>query len=160
MTRAKPYLGLIGAVFLAGCLGIGVIALVRSGTATQSDLYPTAIVEVIPAPTLTPSPQPTFSTAQQTGSTEVDNDNISADQIRVGDSVQIYGTQGDGLRLRAAPGLDGEILFLAFEGEIFQVEDGPRQASGYVWWYLAAPYDENVRGWAVENYLKVVETQY
>ncbi|RCK75504.1 MAG: hypothetical protein ANABAC_0795 [Anaerolineae bacterium] len=82
-----------------------------------------------------------------------------AELIQLGDSVQIYGTQGDGLRLRAKPGLEGEILFLAYEGEIFVVKDGPQQASGYIWWFLVAPYDENVKGWAVENYLKALENQ-
>lgn len=160
MAKIKPYFGLIGAIFLACCLGGGVIALGRNGRTTQSNLYPTAIVEVIPAPTLTPSPPPTYAAVPQAGSTEFVNGNPSGEQLRVGDSVQIYGTQGDGLRLRAAPGLDGEILYLAFEGEIFRVEDGPREGSGYIWWYLAAPYDENVKGWAVENYLKVVESQH
>lgn len=154
----KPNLfwGVLGAFLVAGCLGVGMVILARSAASTSTALYPTAIVEVIPAPTLTPSPLPTPSVAPQAEGDELSNDHSTAVAIRVGDSVQIYGTQGDGLRLRAEPGLEGEILFLAYEGEIFQVAEGPRQASGYVWWYLVAPYDENVKGWAAENYLRVV----
>lgn len=159
MFRIKPYLGLLGAVLFAGCLSMGMVALVRSERSASSSFYPTAMVEVIPAPTLTPSLPPTSSPAPADGMTQSPNGNLSAGPIRIGDSVQIYGTQGDGLRLRAEPGLESEILFLAYEGEIFLVKDGPQEASGYIWWYLVAPYDENVRGWAVENFLKALESQ-
>ncbi|MCX8061938.1 MAG: SH3 domain-containing protein [Anaerolineales bacterium] len=157
MVKSNLLWGLLGAVIVACCLGFGVIVLARGARATSSALYPTAIVEIIPAPTLTPSPVPTPSIVPQAGGDSLPISSSNGDAIHVGDSVQIYGTQGDGLRLRANPGLEGQILFLAYEGEIFQVEDGPRQASGYVWWYLVAPYDENVKGWAVENYLRVVD---
>jgi hypothetical protein len=159
MFREKLYIGVLGAVLFACCLGIGMIALARSERAVSTSLYPTAIVEVIPAPTLTPSLQPTASPVPADGITQSPNGDLSAGLIRLGDSVQIYGTQGDGLRLRAKPGLEGEILFLAYEGEIFVVKDGPQEASGYIWWYLVAPYDENVKGWAVENFLKALESQ-
>jgi hypothetical protein len=75
----------------------------------------------------------------------------------VGAYVQITGTGGDGLRLRADPGLDGEVRFLALESEMFQVMDGPRQEGDYSWWFLVAPYDEKVKGWAVANYLTIVQ---
>lgn len=157
MLRQNFIWGLLGAVLVACCLGLGVVALSRSEGAILSNLYPTAIIEFIPAPTLTPSPQPMVTSTAQPADVQSFGADQSLGLIRLGDSVQIYGTQGDGLRLRAAPGLDSEILFLAFEGEIFVVEDGPREASGYIWWYLVAPYDQNVKGWAVENYLKAVE---
>jgi hypothetical protein len=159
MFRIKPYLGFLGAGLFACCLSLGVIALARSERTALTSLYPTAIVEVIPAPTLTPSLQPTASLTPADGMTQSLNGDLSPGLIRLGDSVQIYGTQGDGLRLRAKPGLEGEILFLAYEGEIFVVKDGPQEASGYIWWYLVAPYDENVKGWAVENFLKALESQ-
>jgi hypothetical protein len=75
----------------------------------------------------------------------------------VGAYVQITGTGGDGLRLRADPGLEGEVRFLALESEIFQVTDGPRQEGDYTWWFLVAPYDDKVKGWAVANYLTIVQ---
>jgi hypothetical protein len=75
----------------------------------------------------------------------------------VGANVQIAGTGGDGLRLREGPSLNGQILFLAYEGEIYQVMDGPQDVDGYTWWYLIAPYDEKVQGWAVANFLAIVQ---
>ncbi|MFZ5809416.1 MAG: hypothetical protein ACOY16_09075 [Chloroflexota bacterium] len=123
---------------------------------SSSDGYPTAIIVVIPAPTYTPTLPP--SPSQVVGG-ELENSEtprIGAD-ISLGAFVEISGTQGDGLRLRSTPGLGGEIQFLAYESEVFRVDDGPKEADGYIWWFLVAPYDESVRGWAVENYLTVVQ---
>jgi hypothetical protein len=75
----------------------------------------------------------------------------------VGAFVQVTGTSGDGLRLRAEPGLIGEVRFLGLESEVFQVKDGPRQVDEYTWWFLAAPYDESVQGWAVGNFLALAQ---
>ncbi|MGC8855692.1 MAG: SH3 domain-containing protein, partial [Anaerolineae bacterium] len=79
-----------------------------------------------------------------------------ADTIRLGSFVQISGTEGEGLRLRSAPGLSSDQLFLGYDSEVFEVRDGPRQADGYIWWYLVAPYDETRAGWAAADYLSVV----
>lgn len=148
-------LGIIGA-FSVACLlcivGFGVIWLPFP---ENTILYPTAVVQVIPAATFTPTPPPTATsvTLNEGGDSQSSTSEVP---ILIGDYVEIVGTQGDGLRLRSQPGLEGEIVFVAYEGEIFKVDDGPQDASGYHWWYLVAPYDDTVRGWAVDNYLKVV----
>lgn len=77
--------------------------------------------------------------------------------ITTGAYVQISGTGGDGLRLRDSPGLQSTILLIGSEAEIFYVADGPVEADGYTWWYLVGPYDENRSGWAVANFLVVVQ---
>jgi hypothetical protein len=59
--------------------------------------------------------------------------------------------------MRSDPGLAGNVLFLGLESEVFIVEEGPRSADGFTWWFLSAPYDPNIRGWAVANYLSVVQ---
>ena len=74
----------------------------------------------------------------------------------IGAYVQIYGTGGDGLRLRAGPGTDNPPLFLGKESEVFQIKNGPKESGGFTWWYVVAPYDESRKGWAVQNYLSVV----
>jgi hypothetical protein len=81
---------------------------------------------------------------------------LPAGEIAVGAYVQITGTQGDGLRLRSGPGLATTQLFLGGDAEVFQVRDGPKEADGYIWWYLVAPYDESRAGWAAANFLSVV----
>jgi hypothetical protein len=70
--------------------------------------------------------------------------------------VQITGTGGDGLRLRASPGLSSDPLFFGNESEVFLVTDGPAHADGYTWWYLTAPYDQTRAGWAVATFLAYI----
>ena len=76
--------------------------------------------------------------------------------IALGNYVQISGTEGEGLRIRAEPGLNGESQFLGYDSEVFLVKDGPRQVDGFVWWYLVAPYDETRVGWAASDFLSYV----
>jgi hypothetical protein len=111
-----------------------------------------AHLTVIPAPTSTPlfTPSPTLDPLH------LGTPTIPAGVIAIGGYVQITGTDGDGLRLRSAPGLASELLFLGEEAEVFQVKDGPKEANGYIWWYLVAPYDESRAGWAASNFLTVV----
>ena len=114
----------------------------------------TAILNVIPAPTSTPIP-PT-APAGNAETTTVPPSPVPG-VISLNAYVQVSGTSGGGLRLRAEPGLNGSVLLLGSEAEIFIVKDGPRDADGYTWWYLVGPFDETRAGWAVANYLVVVQ---
>ena len=71
-----------------------------------------------------------------------------------GQLVTVFGTGGDGLRLRKSPDLDAAVGFLGLENEVFRVIDGPIDSDGYVWWYLTNPYEGSKSGWAVANYLR------
>jgi len=73
--------------------------------------------------------------------------------IAVGSYVQVTGTGAVGLRLRSSPGLESKTEFLGMDAEVFKITDGPKEADGYTWWLLVAPYDEARHGWAVANYL-------
>ena len=53
----------------------------------------------------------------------------------------VTGTGGDGLRVRPEAGLSQGVRFLAGEGEMFQVQDGPVEIDGYTWWYLVKSED-------------------
>ncbi|OGO65710.1 MAG: hypothetical protein A2Z45_06465 [Chloroflexi bacterium RBG_19FT_COMBO_55_16] len=146
-----------------GAIGFGVVLsaatllllwVTRSPQA--ADGLPTAAVTVVSLPTATqtaPSPTPTTPvTPTPVQLLPPAPGNISLDAY-----VQISGTGGDGLRLRTEPGLGSEVRMLGLEAEVFQVKDGPHEADGYNWWYLVAPVDETRRGWAVANYLAVVQ---
>lgn len=118
----------------------------------------TAVFNVIPYPTFTPTPLP--ATPTPTAGPTADSQVPPAPPpgvIAKGALVQISGTGGDGLRMRSEPGLEGEVRFVALEAEVFQVEDGPVEQDGYSWWYLVALYDPSVAGWAVANYMSVVQ---
>lgn len=74
----------------------------------------------------------------------------------VGVYVQIINTGGNGLRLRANPGTNAGVNFIAAESEVFKVVGGPVQSGDYQWWQLVAPYDSNRKGWAAGDYLRII----
>jgi hypothetical protein len=110
-----------------------------------------ADLTMIPAPTHTPaaSPVPTLDPALGSAT-------LAPDTIGIGAYVQISGTEGEGLRIRSAAGLDSDTVFRGDESEVFLVSDGPQVADGYTWWYLVAPYDDTRAGWAAADFLAVV----
>jgi len=112
------------------------------------------LMTVIPAPTATPSP-PATPTPPAVTATPIAPPLPVEGTVAVGVYVQIRGTGGDGLRLRAQPGLEAPILGLAKEDEVLQVAEGPQEADGYTWWRLEAPNGTR-GGWAVANYLSVL----
>lgn len=122
-----------------------------SKPASVDNHLPTLMMTVVPLPSYTPevieekviidTPTP---------------DMLSQDGISLGMYVQIKGTGGDGLRLRIAPGVGSDPLFLGMEAEVFLVQDGPKLSDGYTWWFLVAPYDSSRKGWAASEYLGVV----
>lgn len=141
---------ILGAVVVSGVLTLFLVGFLY--------LYPLPIdargknlsLTVIPPPTITPTM--VVLTPEATVVTE----GPVVDGIRVGIFVQISGTGGDGLRLRAGPGIDQAPRFLGYESEVFLVKDGPRFSGDFVWWFLEAPYDPTRSGWAVSKYLSVV----
>jgi len=60
--------------------------------------------------------------------------------------------------MRAAPGLNGQFLFLSYDSEVFKVTEGPQDLDGHTWWHLVAPYDETRAGWAAADYLALVSS--
>jgi hypothetical protein len=114
----------------------------------------TPVITIIPAPAATALVAPTLPGALTATPTRV-----APGMMGIGAYVQISGTGGDGLRLRSGPGKGNAPLFLGGESEAFLVKDGPKEADGFTWWFLVAPYDEQRKGWAVENYLSVVTSQ-
>ena len=154
MSRNNPP-GLInfwtvaGAFAVAGCLLV--FTLVSIGWLNARQAPPLGFVPadltIIPPSTATPSPTVVPTPAV----TSTPNG-----QIGVGAYVQITGTQGAGLRIRKDPGQSGDTVFLGEEEETFVVKDGPKQADGYTWWYLVAPYDDTRAGWAAADFLAAV----
>lgn len=111
-----------------------------------------ADLTLLPAQTSTPNITPTFTPDPLFVGTPT----LAPDIIGVGGYVQITGTDGDGLHLRATPGLSGEPVFLGYDEEVFEVRDGPQESDGYTWWYLVAPYDETRAGWAAAAFLSAI----
>ena len=142
---------ILGAILIAGLLLL--ITAITIGFTSPRQVsnvgFVPADVTVIAAPTVTSNapPTPTIDpfapTAIPTG-------------VALGNYVQITGTDGEGLRIRSEPGLNGAPDFLGYDSEVFIVRDGPRSVDGHVWWYLVAPYDDTRAGWAAADFLSYV----
>jgi hypothetical protein len=105
---------------------------------------------MIPAPSHTPAAT-AIPTTDPLASPTADPTTIHIDGY-----VQIVEVGSDGLRIRSAPGLTTDTVFLGEESEVFLVKDGPQDADGYTWWYLVASYDDTRAGWAASEFLSVV----
>ena len=149
---------------LAGAaLGVLVALIVliasRLGGRSASIPGPTPILNVIPIPTSLPlptaSPVPSPTLAAPGSPTP---DQQSEKQFTVGDLVEVFGTQGDGLRIRGSPGLEAPILILGLESEVFQVVEGPVVSDGLTWWRIANLYDPTETGWAADSFLRSLES--
>lgn len=116
---------------------------------TSSIGFVPANLTVIPIPTSTSSAPPTPTIDPFAPSP-------TPTGLAIGNYAQITGTEGQGLRIRAKPGLDGEFVFLGYDSEVFIIQDGPQTVDGYVWWYLVAPYDATRVGWAAADFLTFI----
>lgn len=161
MQRFLRWISPLG-IILGSCLALLVFGGLILGLNWSQNVSPktpvTAVVNriawssptpTLPAPSATPVPTP--ATGEEIPPPPGEGD------VAIGSTVQVTGTGGDGLRLRTEPGLAGVVRFLALEGEIMLVEEGPENLDGYTWWLLVAPYDPEVRGWAAANYIRLVE---
>ena len=144
---------LIGFVLLFVVVGVGFLTRQEPAQAIIS----TPLMNVILAPSSTPFIHtPTADGISANGT--IGPENSVGKDIVLNAYVQIFGTGGDGLRFRDAPGLSGQVKFVASEAEIFIVKDGPTNMDGYTWWYLVGPFDESRDGWAVSNFLILSQT--
>lgn len=142
---------ILGGLFFAGLLLlITAISIGFTSPPQPSDVgFAPANLTVIPASTATSNAPPT-ATIDPFAPTPVPTG------VAIGNYVQITGTDGEGLRIRSEPGLNGNPDFLGFDSEVFIVRDGPVALDGYVWWYLVAPYDETRAGWAAAEFLSYI----
>lgn len=67
-----------------------------------------------------------------------------------GDQVCVSLTNGEGLRVHAAPSVSAGVVCTALPSDAFTVVAGPTLADNYTWWQLGNPY---CAGWAVQPFL-------
>ena len=152
-VRREPLLTLpviLGAIGIA-CL-LGIAALVLLNLPGQKAGTPAAGLTLIAGPTSTLRPLPTATIDPLLAVTPT----VPAGSLGLGVYVQVSGTQGEGLRIRSAPGLSAQPVLLGYDAEVFRIDAGPETADGIVWWYLVAPYDVNRAGWAAAQYLTII----
>ncbi len=110
-----------------------------------------ALLTVIPAPTLTPTVYATK--VPQT----LEIHYVSEDGLSVGTIVEVYDTGSTGLSVRPQPGTGGYLNFVAQEGEVFVIIDGPDSRNNYIWWKLESVNDPDRSGWAAADFLRAVK---
>jgi len=142
---------IFGAIAVAGLLTLITAMSIGLTTPLQASTvgFAPADLTMIPAPTST-------SSAPATPTIDPFAPSPTPTGLAPGNYAQITGTDGQGLRIRSTPGLDGEFVFLGYDSELFLVKDGPQTVDGYVWWYLVAPYDETRAGWAASDFLTYI----
>ena len=148
-----------GLIWIIGGAIIGVlltVALLLFARVTSRAGSSVPVLTVIPLPTatvptvLSPTP-PLFPTLTLTAPPGAPK------EFTIGDLVQVFGTEGGGLRMRTNPNLTADVLLLGLESEVFEVLEGPREADGYTWWRLANPFDPAKQGWAADQFLRAIE---
>lgn len=151
----NPVTLIIGAIFLIG-LVLMALAVLLLGRDPVPATGATPVVTKIPAFTSTVIVN---SAAQTATPTPTSIFFLPEGVIDVGAYVQVIGTGGAGLRMRAEPGLGSTIKFSALDSEVFLVIDGPIVSDGYTWWHLEAPYDQARNGWSAGDFLTPIQEE-
>ncbi len=147
---------LLAAVIIACFLSIVTFGGVFFSRFGDSPVPPsTAILVILPAATLTPTGEAGLVAIP--GAPDQTPPVPPPGEITLGSYVQVTGTGGTGLRLRDQPGLNSTIRLVVSEAEIFLIQEGPVELDGYLWWRLVGPFDDTRQGWAVSNYLSIVQ---
>jgi hypothetical protein len=147
-------LGAIGVGAILFLTAVGLLLVTRNLPMPTG--VPTAVIMIVAVPTASPVPTSTQPSLEEP--TALPQPSPQPGDIYLQALVQITGTGGDGLRLRTEPGLESEILFLGNEAEFFRVQEGPLEADDFTWWFLVSPENGDRNGWAVAEYLIVVQT--
>lgn len=144
-------MGLVVVALMLVVCGLWGLYLFRGGIPDRGGPSPTPIIvtaspalsaaaTMTPAPTETAEPVPTLSP-----------------DIAIGRYVQVTGTEGYGLSLRAGPGESYTRVDVALDGQVFIIVEGPVHAGDSAWWKIRDPDDSDREWWAVGNFLEPVE---
>jgi hypothetical protein len=161
-----PWWGFALVILIVAGLTCGLwgVVLLSRGSAAGGPTPTPIFVVIVPTPTLGPASEGTVppesipsATPEEVATTEPTPDTNLNVAISIGNIIVIEGTGGDGLAVRQGPGLDYQYIFVANDGDQFEVQDGPREANEYTWWYIADPENPDRFGWAVVNFMRVVQ---
>jgi hypothetical protein len=141
--------GIVALMLLVVC-GLWALYLLR-GQVTATSPTPTLII-------WTPTVAPTIAITPTSAPTEVAEPTPTISPgVAIGRYVEVVGTGGYGLSLRAGPGENYTRMDVALEGEIFVVVDGPTAAGDSEWWKIQDRENVEREWWAVGNFLEPIE---
>ncbi len=144
---------LLGAITLFALIVLGYFT--RQAQVSIPPATPILILINAPTASITITPPPETAEPANTSTPTLSPE--ASGSLSLGRLVEVYGTEGDGLRMRDNVGLDSKIVFVAVESEVFELRDGPVQKDGYEWWFLVNPYNLDKTGWAVSTYLQPID---
>jgi hypothetical protein len=164
-------IGALSGLIVIGLVGLGVLNIVRKQaiTPTPSDVPGLAPTQAVAEGTSEPGPETGGSLPQSTPTippvvtleptltptpTATPVPTVPA-ALAPNVYAKVIGTEAAGLSLRAGPGTNNARLFVAQDGTIVLVLDGPKadeNQEDYVWWYIRDP-DGN-EGWVVQDFLE------
>lgn len=150
--KKRILVSILIAILIGGGLFLGAFSLLLLSPSNEIAEVSTPVVVTIEKP----EPTATFTPTIEANENE-EEVNLAESGIVVGAVVQIFNTEGAGLRLRSNPGTSSSVQFIGEELEPFTVVNGPTDQDGYVWWYLESPYDVNRSGWAAAEYLQMIK---
>lgn len=158
-----PWWGFALVVLMVAALTCGLWGYVlfsRPDATAPLNSTPTPVILVItPTPTIgveplvdTPQTIPTLThTIEELPPAEPEN------MIALGGMVTVGGTEGSGVAIRQGPGTAYQWMAIGNEGDVFLVQDGPRENNGYTWWFIVDPQNADRAGWAAGEFLQAVE---
>jgi hypothetical protein len=125
-------------------------------TRPQPTQRPTEVSTLAAVP-ITPTQQilttlPTFTPTQQVVSTPSGAPTVAAAGLAVGSQIQVTGTGGTGLNMRAGAGTNQARVKTLSENTKLEIIGGPKEANGFTWWQVRD--EAGTTGWVVDRYLK------
>jgi hypothetical protein len=158
-------LAILVAVIILLCVGL--IMIVRAiGGGSNEDATPTPepTTEFTPVEPATPTAalvEPTVTLELPTPTlvlpTVAPPETPPATEIGPGATVVVSGTGGQGLRLRAQPTTNANIVVAVKEGTKLAVVEGPQQGDGYTWWKVRTAGGQE--GWGAADWLTLEAAQ-
>ena len=144
----------VGSLIALVLLSVGFLT--RNSQHQPADVTP--VLSILRAPSASPTRSPSATPEASVQTPSPTQEPSEPGVLARGQLVEIFGTGGDGLRLRVQAGLDARIAFLGVESEVFEVLGGPEELDGFQWWFLGNPYNAEKTGWAVSNYLRPISS--
>ena len=107
-------------------------------------------VEITPISATSPSQGHPDGQGNQLAATETPS---MVGVIALGMNIKVTGTGNEGLRMRSGAGIDQQTMYVAQEGESFQIIDGPKVLDSLIWWKIQSLNDPGKTGWSVQDYM-------
>jgi len=136
-------------VFIILLIGIALLASIFSLPINGSQIVESEMT-IITYSTYTPVANPLINKAISLPTPDANNIIFNK-----GLSIVIHGTGEEGLRIHQMAGQDSPTIYLANEGDLFIIADGPIITGGYVWWQIKSLSAEEILGWAAQDFLQV-----